>query len=85
MAGPQLALTPDLLEFAAAAESAISAWALIIQLIHTTYYGRRDEAGEEGVGAGDCLGVNVRVGGRVGVFGLSADGHRNFAAVLLLG
>ena len=37
MAGPQLALTPDLLEFAAAAESAISASALIIQR-HTTYY-----------------------------------------------
>jgi hypothetical protein len=38
MAGPQLALTLDLLEFAAAAESAISASALIIQR-HTTYYG----------------------------------------------
>ena len=33
MAGPELALTPDLLEFAAAAESAISASALIIQLL----------------------------------------------------
>ncbi len=37
-AGPELALTPDLLEVAAAAESAISGSALIIQT-HATYYG----------------------------------------------
>jgi hypothetical protein len=37
-AGPELALTPDLLEVAAAAKSAISASALIIQT-HATYYG----------------------------------------------
>ena len=36
--GPELALTPDLLEVAAAAESAISGSALIIQK-HATYYG----------------------------------------------
>jgi hypothetical protein len=36
--GPELALTPDLLEVAAAAESAISGSALIIQT-HATYYG----------------------------------------------
>jgi hypothetical protein len=35
---PELALTPDLLEVAAAAESAISGAALII-LTHATYYG----------------------------------------------
>jgi len=37
-AGPHLGLTPDLLEVSAAAESAISASALIIQR-HATYYG----------------------------------------------
>ena len=36
--GPDLALTPDLMEVAAAAESAISASALIIER-HATYYG----------------------------------------------
>jgi hypothetical protein len=36
--GPDLALTPDLMEVAAAAESAISATALIIER-HATYYG----------------------------------------------
>jgi hypothetical protein len=36
--GPELALTPDLLEVAAAAESAISGSALIIQT-HAAYYG----------------------------------------------
>lgn len=41
-AGPQLALTPDLLEVAAAAQSAISASALMIQR-HATYYGHDPE------------------------------------------
>jgi hypothetical protein len=40
--GPDLALTPDLMEVAAAAESAISASALIVER-HATYYGYNPE------------------------------------------